>query len=125
MFDDDDDELWVQFRRFLLGTVVEVFAAHDLHLDVAGLQLDFDRQASRFHYPALNSELCFIGSVHAPLLQHVQDTEALERAAKGIWPEIVRLVRLPVFGAMKVERNQVEVEEIGGSIVIRFDLEAR
>lgn len=121
----DSPRLWAQFRRLLLGTAVEVFRDAGLRVDTHALELRF-HEDSLFRYPAINSEMRFVGSVDALLLEapSEQAIRELEAQLFGVWPEIVELVRLPMVGAMEVRSNVLEITVETPRLVVDFDLSA-
>ena len=121
--------LWTQFRRLVLGTVVELFVAEKLPLDVATLAIRFDPE-SRFEVPRLNNYMRFKGEVSGALLAN-PDLAALARveaALLRVWPELLTVVDLPIGDRLTAERAavRIEVDTVAGRshLRLRFDLEA-
>ena len=115
--------MWTQFRRLLLGTVVEVFQEHGIQTDVATLELAFHDQ-SEFKVPRLNNYMRFKGHVNAPLDAPVAPSAqaALRRELLRVWPELLRVVKIPVGDRLESERNEVKVSVVSDTLRVEFDL---
>lgn len=121
----DDTPLWRQFRRLLLGAVVEALLPAGVDLDLRTIELDF-HDASVFRVPRLDNYMRFVGTVRGRLrapLDAATKADVLARLRR-VWPELVSAVDLPVGDALSVDKHQVSVEVEGDQLVIRFDLSA-
>lgn len=121
--------LWTQFRRLVLGTVVELFVAEKLPLDVATLAIRFDPE-SRFDVPRLNNYMRFKGEVSGSLhgLPDLAALARVEAALLRVWPELLEVVDLPIGDRLTPEkaavRITVEADGARSHLRLRFDLEA-
>lgn len=115
--------MWTQFRRLLLGTVVEIFRNHGISTDVAGLVLEF-HDDSEFKVPRLDNSMRFRGHVHAPVTvsPSADKVRALERELRGVWPELLQVVKIPIGDRLDQERNEVRVHATATEIRVVFDL---
>lgn len=120
-----DDALWTQFRRLLLGTVIELLRDADIDVDLRTLDLEFDR-SSRFQVPRLNNYMRFVGRVEgvadAPL-----DDDAVQRLQDRLdrlWPDLCGVVVLPIGDNLTPTRNDIGLTVDGGFFALDFDLEA-
>lgn len=121
--------MWKQFRRLLLGTVIE-------YLLESGVQVRFDtisisfHQESEFRVPRLNNYMRFKGDLTAVLTEPVprDKLQALQRRVREAWPELLKVVDIPIGDRLTPERNHVSVhiDEAGGEpqLHLHFDLEA-
>ena len=115
--------MWTQFRRLLLGTVVEIFREHGVSTDVAGLELEF-HEDSEFKVPRLDNSMRFRGHVRAPVTAppSAETVRALERQLRGVWPELLQVVKIPIGDRLDQERNEVTVHATATEIRVVFDL---
>lgn len=121
------DPLWVQFRRLLLGTVIEVLQDAGLDVDLGALSIAFD-PGSAFNVPRLDNHMRFVGRFSAPVSDDapIDDARlaALDRALRAVWPDIVGVVALPIGDRLTVSANHVDVRLEGGVLHVAFDLVA-
>jgi hypothetical protein len=115
--------MWTQFRRLLLGTVVEVFQEHGIQTDVATLELSF-HDDSDFKVPRLNNYMRFKGHVRAPLDADVPSgaLHAVRRDLLGVWPDLLQVVKIPVGDKLTSDKNQVDVQVVSRELRVQFDL---
>jgi hypothetical protein len=116
---------FVQFRRLLLGTMIEVLRDSSLDLDLSGLEVGFDPE-SGFRFLWVDNWLRFKGFVRVPLRKPATD-EAIAlvtQRVQGIWPEVLGTIgTLPLADRLESTRHDVVVTA-GEALEIRFDLEA-
>ena len=103
--------------------MVEVFQKHGIQTDVATLELAFHGD-SEFKVPRLNNYMRFKGHVNAPLGAPVAPSaqDALRRELMRVWPDLLRVVKIPVGDRLESERNEVQVSVVGESLRVEFDL---
>lgn len=121
----DNSPLWPQFRRLLLGAVVESLVAEGVDVDVPSLTIRFDEE-SAFRVPRLDNYMRFSGTVAGRLRGEADPTLAIrmQQRLSSIWRELVSAVDIPIGDGLSVVREEVCVEQQGGTISIRFDLSA-
>jgi hypothetical protein len=120
--------MWNQFRRLLLGTVVESLLEHELAIDFRTLRISF-HQDSEFRVPRLDNYMRFKGSLTAALLAapSAQAEARLETALRRAWPELLGVLDIPVGDRLGEEKNHIDVRFEHGAparITVDFDLEA-
>jgi len=120
--------MWDQFRRLLLGTVVEAMLAEDLQVAFASIQIEFDRN-SAFHVPRLDNYMRFSGELRADLLAApAPAVEArLETRLRAAWPELLAVIDIPIGDRLTADRNVIDVVFERGTperLRVRFDLAA-
>jgi hypothetical protein len=117
--------MWDQFRRLLLGTVVELLTDVGLEVRTSGLKLVFDER-SVFEVPRLDNHMRFAGQVDVPVEGEVGDQQLtrLRDRLERVWPELLAVVDLPVGDRLTATRNTIELERVQDVLRIRFDLEA-
>lgn len=117
--------MWDQFRRLLLGTVIELLLDAGVRLDFATIRIEFDDR-SEFRVPRLDNYMRFSGRLTGRLASDVDaDTlEQLRRQLRRAWPALLEVVDIPIGDRLTEERNRVEVSETDGELVVRFDLAA-
>lgn len=117
--------MWDFFRRLLLGTVVEVLLEHGVTVDFASIAIDF-HDTSAFKVPRLDNYMRFHGHLTATVTGELPDASrrAVERSLRATWPELLKVVDIPIGDRLTEERNQVRVELIGRRLTVHFDLEA-
>ena len=118
-------DVWIHFRRLLLGTVVEALRDVGIRGDLADIELTFDDR-SRFDFPRLDNHMRFSGHAGVRVLEVPGDDTlaSLERRLEQVWPGIVAATRIPVGDRLDVERNEVKVELSGDLLRVSFDLVA-
>ena len=124
------DSMWIQFRRLLLGTVVEILLEEGVQLEFPSLRIAFDGD-SEFRVPRLDNYMRFTGSVKAVVLGGLDaNSQArVDARLRAVWPEIVKLLEIPVGDRLTEERNQVKLTRTAGPdgkswLEIGFDLVA-
>ena len=107
--------MWDFFRRLLLGTVVEVLLEHGVQLDFSSLSIDF-HDTSAFKVPRLDNYMRFHGQLTATVVGDVSDgtRRAVEASLRRTWPELLKVVDIPIGDRLTQERNQVRVSTAGG-----------
>ena len=63
---------WQQFRRLLLGTVVEVLLEQQTRLEFTTVRIAFDEQ-SAFQVPRFNNYMRFVGALEAELIDPLSE----------------------------------------------------
>ncbi len=120
---------WSQFRRLLLGTVVEALLAAQVALDFQSITIDFDDR-SRFQVPRFNNYMRFAGALEADLLSPLPAgaVVGLQRQMEKAWLELLAAIELPVGDRLDNEKAHVVVEVLptdrGHHLKVAFDLEA-
>lgn len=117
--------LWRQFRRLLLGAVVEAMLPIGVDLDLRTLAIVFEDD-SVFKVPRLDNYMRFVGTVRGRLRAPL-DTATRARlltALRAVWPEIVEVMDIPVGDSLSIDKHHVTVDVVGEDLVIRFDLSA-
>lgn len=121
----DSSPLWPQFKRLLLGAVVESLVAEGVDVDVPSLTIRFDED-SAFRVPRLDNFMRFSGTVAGRLRGDADPALAsrMQRRLATIWRDLVSAVDIPIGDGLSVVREEVRVDQQGGTITIRFDLSA-
>lgn len=117
--------LWRQFRRLLLGSVVEGLLDAGVAVDFASISIRFD-DASVFRVPRLDNYMRFVGVLTATV-REAPSPAALDRlraALRTLWPELLSVLDLPIGDALTAERTHIDVTLAGDALTIRFDLSA-
>lgn len=119
------DARWAQFRRLLLGTVVEFITRAGVKVDVTTLAISFD-PASRFEVPRLDNYMRFKGTVTGSLLGEPDDAALgrLKASLASAWPELISAIDLPIGDRLTPDRNDIAVSRSGATLTVAFDLEA-
>ena len=123
------DFQWTQFRRLLLGTVIEELLKVGAQLEFSSIAIAFDDK-SKFQVPRFNNYMRFVGSLEGVLLAELDDRArgGVERGLLSSWDDILKSVELPVGDNLTNEKSDVTVTVTGqkGSWRLRvaFDLEA-
>lgn len=117
--------MWNQFRRLLLGTVIEELLAAGVRLDFASIRIQFDDR-SVFNVPRLDNYMRFSGSLTATLLEPLDPGKiaSLQARLRGTWPELLKVLDLPIGDRLTEERGEVTVRVDGTRLQILFDLSA-
>lgn len=117
--------LWNQFRRLLLGTVIELLLEEGLPLDFRSIRIDFHDE-SEFRVPRLDNFMRFKGEVEAALTEPPPAgvEQRLSARLKKVWPELLSVVDLPVGDRLTEDRNEVVVKVEANRVSVRFDLVA-
>lgn len=117
--------LWRQFRRLLLGSVVEGLLDAGVAVDFGSIRIRFD-DASVFRVPRLDNYMRFVGVLTATV-RDPPPPAALDRlrvALRTLWPELLSVLDLPIGDALTAERTHLDVTLVGDALTIRFDLSA-
>lgn len=120
-----DPRAFAQFRRLLLGVVVELLHDGGVDVEVSGLVAEFAPE-SGFRMLWFDNWMRFRGTVRAPLRTPLDELgrAALQARFEAVWPEIVAAVStIPLADRLQITRQQVEVTA-DDDLWIRFDLEA-
>ncbi|MFZ5480306.1 MAG: hypothetical protein ACOZNI_26315 [Myxococcota bacterium] len=117
------DALWSQFRRLLLGTVVEGLLAHHVPVDFATLAIRFDDD-SAFRVPRIDNYMRFRGALTARLAAPFAGADALAATLRAAWPELLAVLDLPMGDRLAAERSELNVRIAGDLLEVAFDLEA-
>jgi hypothetical protein len=124
---DSTDRQWIQFRRLLLGTVVECLAEAGLAADLATARIEFDRE-SEFRVPRLDNWMRFKGlfTARTPTRPGARELEALRASLVAQWPVLVSTLDvIPLGDRLTPTRNELIVTTgPDGALRIAFDLEA-
>ena len=115
-------DMWVHFRRLLLGTVIEVLSEEGVQVDLPTLDLAFDDEVSEFRFPAIDNYMRFTGYSRVGVLAPFDDVQRLATRLRGVWPDIVASVHFPLINRLKVTKNSVTVRVSDGVLRIEFDL---
>lgn len=117
--------LWRQFRRLLLGSVVEGLLDAGVAVDFASIRIRFD-DASVFRVPRLDNYMRFVGVLSASVREPPAPAalDRLRAALRTLWPELLSVLDLPIGDALTAERTHIEVTLSGDALTIRFDLSA-
>lgn len=115
--------LWAQFRRLLLGTVVEAMLAHRVPVDFGSIDIRFD-DGSAFRVPRLDNYMRFSGRLTARLVGPLPDLGALQATLEAAWPELCAVLDLPVGDRLAAERNHIRTSVDGEVLTVTFDLVA-
>ena len=121
-----DPVAFAQFRRLLVGIVVELLQSQHIHADISGLQATFAPE-SGLRFLWFDNWMRFRGQIDIPLHPSATppDQADLSRAFHAVWPEIIAaLTSLPLADRLEIARNEVLVQISAETITIQFDLEA-
>ena len=117
--------IWDQFRRLLLGTVVEALVAEGVTVALPSAAMRFSDD-SVFNVPRFNNYMRFVGSSAGDLVD-VPDADCLARVQARLaraWPDLLAVVDIPIGDRLTETRNDLTVRVDGAQIVVAFDLEA-
>lgn len=119
------EHMWSQFRRLLLGTVVEVLLQERVAIDFRSLAIDF-HDDSEFRVPRLDNYMRFKGALHGTLLEPAPPgtDRRLRLAMETAWPQLLSVVDIPIGDRLTPDRNLVQVSVEKHRLVVRFDLVA-
>ena len=119
------EALWSQFRRLLLGTVVEALLAERLPVAFGSIRIAFEDE-SAFRVPRLDNYMRFRGALSATLETDPppERVEALDRRLRAVWPELLSVVDLPIGDRLTSSRHEIAVRVTGRDLQVVFDLEA-
>ncbi len=120
------DRAWDQFRRLILGTVLELLLEERVPVDFTSIEVRFDDALSAFHVPRLNNYMRFVGGLEGRLTTSAAPELAPRVRARLLeaWPELLACVKIPIGDRLDLTRNDIQVSVVGERISIRFDLEA-
>lgn len=120
---------WQQFRRLLLGTVVEVLLEQQTRLEFTTVRIAFDEQ-SVFQVPRFNNYMRFAGALEAELIDPLSEMRRrdAEQAMKQCWIDLLKSIELPVGDRLTSEKSEVSISVTDGSgagrLRVAFDLVA-
>lgn len=120
-----NDAAFVQFRRLLLGVVVEVVIETGIAADLSGVTLAFEPE-SGFRFLWVDNWMRFRGWVRVPMHGPADPAmvHAVEERFAAVWPQIVgAFAAMPLVDRLAITRQGVIVT-VGEVLEIRFDLEA-
>lgn len=120
-----DPRAFAQFRRLLVGVVVEILHDERIDIDLTGLETGFEPE-SGFRFLWFDNWMRFRGWVRAPLRAEPDagTLGRLQQRFEAVWPEIVgALGAMPLADRLDITRQEVSVSA-AGALEIRFDLEA-
>ncbi|MCP4806123.1 MAG: hypothetical protein GY913_06845 [Proteobacteria bacterium] len=117
--------MWDFFRRLLLGTVVEVLLENGVAVDFSSISIDF-HDTSAFKVPRFDNYMRFHGQLTATIAGEMNDgtRRKVEQGLRTTWPELLKVVDIPVGDRLTQEKNQVRVDVVGQRLTVHFDLEA-
>jgi len=117
--------MWAQFRRLLLGTVIESMLETGVSVDFSTIRISFSDE-SQFRVPRLNNYMRFHGELNATLAAPLGDQQHsdLHGSLLRAWPEILSVIDLPIGDRLTNDRNRVTVNATETELHIAFDLEA-
>lgn len=125
MTDIKSDPRWVQFRRVILGTVIDCLREAKIDVDVPTIQLSLD-ESSKFQVPRLDNYMHFKGTFvarsSAPIAPPALDV--FRRGISGAWAALVGIVDIPIGDRLTPDRSDVQIKLDGDTLRIDFDLEA-
>jgi len=119
--------MWHQFRRLILGTVVEHLLDNKVQVAFETIAISFHKD-SDFRVPRINNYMRFKGDLKAMLVSEITQVTILEleRGVKETWPELLKVVDIPIGDRLTSEKNLVRVttvdEAAGKRLIIEFDL---
>ena len=120
---------WKQFRRLLLGTVVEVLLEQQTRLQFNTVQIAFDEQ-SAFKAPRFNNYMRFVGALEAELIEPLSPARqrAAEKSMQQCWMDLLKSIELPAGDKLTNEKSTVSISTLenngAGRLRVTFDLEA-
>ena len=119
------DPRWIQFRRLLLGTVIEALLKAEIAVDFPSIEIAFDAE-SDFRVPRFDNYMRFKGRLKANVTAAPSSAAqaSLVRNLKEAWPSLLDALDLPVGDKLTSDRNEIEVAVEGQALTVRFDLEA-
>ena len=117
--------MWNFFRRLLLGTVVETLLEHGVAVDFSTIAIDF-HDTSAFKVPRLDNYMRFHGQLSARVVGPLDEAarRGIEASLRRTWPELLKVVDIPIGDRLEDERNQVRVVMLDDRMTVHFDLEA-
>ncbi|MCU0693497.1 MAG: hypothetical protein MUF54_19075 [Polyangiaceae bacterium] len=119
------DPMWNQFRRLLLGTVVECLLRTRVEVAFSSIWIAFDPE-SDFRVPRFDNYMRFKGTLTATLAAPPDGhaLPALRDLLQEAWKELLSVLDLPIGDRLTAKRTQLEVIASDGQLRIHFDLEA-
>lgn len=121
----NDSPLWRQFRRVLLGAVVESLLEAGVGVDFPTITVHFE-DTSAFRVPRFDNYMRFTGVIRARVLAppSAGALATLQAALRRIWPELLSIIELPIGDTLTNERMVLDVAMVGDVLTVRFDLAA-
>ena len=120
------DSKWIQFRRLLLGTVIESLLETRIAVDFRSIRIAFD-SSSEFRVPRLDNYMRFRGALTSRVTETPSDKaqDQLRASLQRAWPSLLQALDLPIGDKLTSERNDIEVKfGDAGEMTVHFDLEA-
>lgn len=117
--------MWRQFRRLLLGSVVECLLGAGIAVDFASIGIRFD-DTSVFHVPRLDNFMRFAGvlTANVPAAPPAPALASLRAALTTLWPDLLAVLDLPIGDTLAADRTAIDVTFAEGVLTVRFDLSA-
>jgi hypothetical protein len=125
MSDIKSDPKWVQFRRVILGTVIDCLREAKIDVDVPSIQLSLD-ESSKFQVPRLDNYMRFKGSFVAQSSAPISPAalDVFRRGISGAWASLVGIIDIPLGDRLTPDRSDVQIKLDAETLRIDFDLEA-
>ena len=123
---DATDKKWQQFRRLLLGTVVENLIHLHIDVDIPSTRIDFDPE-SVFKVPRLDNYMRFKGRFLAPLATPPDEGALCElrTALSRSWEELLAAMSvIPLGDRLTSTNNEISIDLRPDRLELAFDLEA-
>jgi hypothetical protein len=117
--------MWNQFRRLLLGTVVECLLRTRVEVAFSSIWIAFDPE-SDFRVPRFDNYMRFKGTLTATLAAPPdgQALPALRDLLQEAWQDLLSVLDLPIGDRLTAKRTQLDVVASDDQLRIHFDLEA-
>ncbi len=120
--------MWEQFRRLLLGTVIEYLLEEGVQVEFSSIRIEFHDE-SAFKVPRLDNYMRFKGALSAELRAPVGDDtlRRLERVMRSAWPSLLKVVDIPIGDRLTLDKNHLRAMVHGdapGVLEVAFDFEA-
>ena len=114
-----------QFRRLLLGSVVECLLAAGIAVDFASIRIRFD-DTSVFHVPRLDNFMRFAGVLTASVgvAPAAPALASLRGSLTALWPDLLAVLDLPIGDTLTEDDGAIDVTFADGVLTVRFDLSA-
>ncbi len=117
--------LWRQFRRLLLGAVVESLLDVGIAVDFPTLRIEFADE-SVFRVPRLDNYMRFVGTVTAHVTAPIPPAtlQGLQERLGQLWVELLTSIELPIGDSLTNDHARVNVNVADGTLTVRFDFAA-
>jgi hypothetical protein len=118
--------MWNQFRRLILGTVLELLLEEQVPVDFTTVQIRFDESRSAFKVPRLDNYMRFVGTLTANLTRpfSASDLPRIQKRLLEAWPDLCGVLKIPVGDRLEPTINRIELRLDGNRLELSFDLEA-